>query len=593
MRGFGGLIALLMVASGAGASWMGAGGMEPSTSWDKDRLLMYAGADTNATGPHRIYFQAFQSVEQLTLNPNVAALDGRVLWPGAAHHRAMLGAWRDCNRDGYIGLAESAVQDYLAKSLLDASVCPPGSLYNDGAWISEMIGIGMVDPCEYPRADGTRSALCETIPEYHANERVFYANGTMVWADLGTPESIPQAECPTAPLPPGTTSGTGALLQYLDCQDGRRVATAVNGADADGTRGLRFEDVDHPERSSSRLNVIFPASLFGGPRGAGLLEAGSREPAARAWDCDRPRESTVDDPSGGGLSAITLADPTGNRLTGRQPAVPVVGSVTLFADHDGNSATPGQRRIPLADDGAYAWIPAADPSLDAPTGSWWDASEHALDGPRGDCDPDTMSPLRPGAPGPLIEGGSSQIDEARKDRTSLAFTFYDGHRGLNERIDFLLGPTAPSDLGLLYRRHDRGGAGPIWSADAATAQDPQLVTRGSLEPTGGIHWTYYAKLGTSATEAGFRAPGGLDTRVYGKEGCEGQSQDRDGWVCDPARWWKDGLGKDVRPRYLEGVAYAPVPGDRYHMRDVDCYDGHAAAGALFASAAPPAQRCSR
>lgn len=578
------LAALMLLASGASASWKAVGGMEPSTRWDRDGPLMYADPDVAPLGAH-LYFQAFQSVEQLTFNPNVAAADGRVLWPGAAHHRALLGAWKDCNGDGYVGHAESALQDYPSTLLSNTDACRPGGMFNDGRWVSEMIGVGMVDPCEYPRSDGTRSPLCETIPAFHANERVSYANGTMVWGDLGEPGSVPTAECPSAPLPPGTTSGTGGLLQYLDCQDGRRVATSVNALDPDGSRGLRFEDADHPERSSSSLNIPFPVTLFGGPQGPGLLEAGSGSSAARAWDCDHPRETSVDDPTGGGLSSVVLRDPTGNALTGRQPPAPVVGSVTLFEDHDGNANTPGQRRVDLAEGGSYLWVPAPALEPHDPMRSWWDAAEDAADGPRGDCDPKTMSPLRPAAPGPIVEGGAPPIDEARKDRTSLAFTFYDGHRGINERIDFLFGPTAPSDLGLLVRRHDRGGAGPMWSADAPTLQEPQLVTRGSLDPTGRVHWTYYAKIGSDALARGLRAPGGTTTLVYGKETCQGGTEERTGWVCDPTRWWLDALGRDVRPRYLEGAPYAPVPGDRYHMRDVDCYDGHLATG-TYASLAP-------
>lgn len=561
---------------------MAAGGQEPSTGYDISSLMF---PEPSLSGG-KIYFQAFQSVDQLTVNPNVAATDSRLLPPGAVAHRAMLGHWRDCNQDGYVGLAESAIQDYSAALLLDLTTCPTGTPYNDGQWVSEMIGIGMVDPCEMP--EHRAEVACAGVDAFHPNERVFYAPGTMVWGDVGEPGGIPPGECPVE-FAPTTTSGTGALLGHVDCQDGRRVAVAVNAVDEDGSRGLRFEDEDHPERSSSLLNVFFPVSLFGGPQGAGILEADTGAPSATVWDCSERKAVDIKDPTG--LGRVTVTDPSGNSLTGPQPTLPVVGVVTLFANDDENGATPGTRTVAFADaEGSIFWVPMPAPSVDDPTGSWWDAAEAAADGPAGDCTSASRSALRPAYLAPIVESGEPQVDSARKDRTSFAFTFYDGHRGLNERVDFALGSNATSDGGLLYMRHGRGGDGPLWSADAASANEPQLVTRGSLAVSSASFWTYYATIGTDALTTGFDIPGPVIGNVYGGEVCGSQTTGvHGGWLCDASLWWRDALGRDVRPRYAHGEAYAPVPGQRYHLRDVDCYDGHAAAG-LYASGALLSER---
>ncbi|HUR68333.1 MAG TPA: hypothetical protein VM370_03745 [Candidatus Thermoplasmatota archaeon] len=576
-------VTLGLAAPSGAATWMAAGGLEPSTALDRASGLMFSDPDMGS-GPAQVYFQAFQSVDELTLDPNLAALDGRVLPPGPAHHRAMLGHWKDCNRDGYVGLAESAIQDYASALLLDTTVCPPGGEYNSGGWVSEMIGIGMVDPCEFSLPE-VRARDCGGLAEFHLNERVLYANHTMVWGDAGLPDDVPGVECTSAPLPPGTTSGTGALLSYADCQDGRLVARSVNDADPDGALGLRFEDETHPERSSSALNVPFPVSLFGSAEHAGILESDSAAPAATVWDCGAPRATDVPDPTGGALSEIVVSDPTGGALTGRQPALPVVGVLEPFPDDDGDGTTPGRHHQPITDHGSLVWAPALAPTIGDPTASWWDAVELALDGPRGDCNAGTPSALRPARPAPLAEGGAVPLDEARKDRASIAFTFYDGHRGLNENVDFLLGPNTPADGGLLYFRHGRGGDGPLWSADAPSVNEPQIVTRGDVGFTGAQYWTYYAKLGDDAFNAGVKAPLGSLPQIYGREACGSfTSGIHHGWDCDATTWWLDGRGRDVRPRYFQGEPYAPVPGESYHLRDADCYDGHVGLG-LFASLA--------
>lgn len=65
---------------------------------------------------------------------------------------AILGAWKDCNRDGYVGNLATGSDPYDAALLPDTSVCPPtSSAHHDGATVKELLWIGpwgadIVDP---------------------------------------------------------------------------------------------------------------------------------------------------------------------------------------------------------------------------------------------------------------------------------------------------------------------------------------------------------------------------------------------------------------------------------------------------------------
>ena len=525
---------------------------------------MFPDADVGIGG-RRVYFNAWQAVEGTSLSPNAALLGTTVLFP-TVHHRAMLGAWKDCDRDGYVGNAESAIQDYPAH-LADPTVCPPGSLQNDGTWVSEMIGIGMVDPCEHEPAD-VRARECPTgnptepvVGAFSPNARVLYSDEAYVWGDVGAPGSVPRAECALAPMPRGTTAGTGAFLRWADCQDGYRV-----------TGALALAGQDAPD-------LAFPANLWGTPDGrTGLLQPESGDAAAQAWDC-RTARTAVRDPTGL-VGTVELRDPSGGRLTG--PVFPLVVTGYTFNDDDGDASTGGVMRIQLDADGrgTLLFVPRPAPEVRDPTASWWDAGEAGMDGVRGDCDPDTQGHARRLHPGHLVEDGDHVIPAARKDRASLTFTFYDGHRGFHPSVDPYTGEGAPADGGLIALRHGRGGDGPLWSALETTTQDPQVLQRGDLAAAGGAYVTYYARVGGDVVSRWSLQLPHPTPAAYGADNCGStRTGERNGWVCDPALWWKDEAGNDVRPRYARGEPIGRVPGDLYDLRDVDCYDGSIARGA--------------
>lgn len=519
--------------------------------------------DAYAGPEDRVYFHAWQAIGQTSQSPNAALLGTTLVFP-VVHHRAMLGIWRDCDRDGYVGHAELGLQDYAA-ALADPAVCPVGSHQNDGTWVSEMIGIGMVDPCEHEPPE-VRARECPTgnptepiVGAFAPHDRVLYSEETYVWGDVGAPGSVPRAECAVAPAPRGTTSGTGPLLRWADCQEGYRVELLL------GLAGQPTPD------------VAFPVTLFGAPDGRpGLLQQGSGAPAFEAWDCSAERRAV---PAPLGIDEVVLHDSTEGRLTG--PMFPLVVTGYTFEDDDGDASTGGNMRIPLSADGEgnLLFVPTPAPRDVDPTGSWWDAAEATGDGVRGDCDPRTRSYAQARHPGHLVEDGDHLVPAARKDRASLTFTFYDGHRGFNRNVDPYTGENAPADGGLMLLRHGRGGDGPLWSALESTTQDPQVLQRGDVAAAPPSHFTYYARVGPDVVSKWSLKLPTASPGAYGSDNCGSTwSGQRHGWVCDPAAWWKDDAGHDVRPRYAQGEPIGRVPGDPYDLRDVDCYDGSLARG---------------
>lgn len=578
------ILPLLLLLPVADAAWRGAGGLEPDTFEDVRDLMMhtepYDGSDP-AFRP--VYFQGFVAVTETSTNPNVALLGSRIVPAPSLHHRAILGVWVDCNADGYIGEAESALGDYPAARGSEAR-CPTKTysgypIHNDGIFVTELLAIGMVDPCEYETSADVRASC--GVDAWAPNERVFYANWTFVWADVGAPGSVPRAECILTPLPQGTTTGTGPMIDWADCQSRRGVRSAIDDAGLGG-------QVERP----------FPVTPFGSGTRPGLLQDDTDKASATVWDCDARPIAVVRDPHG--YREIAQTDPTGQLHAERFPLV-IAYTVTGvgFVDEDRDPSTPGVFRRALTDpSGAYANVPAIAPGSVDPTASWWVAAERAVDGPAGDCDATTGSALSGHYPGRAIESDAAPILEARKDRPSATFTFYDGHRGLHPQIDERTSRMTPSDGGTTALDHGgpppyhRGGDGPMWSALAPAEQDPLILDRETLDVAPALYFTYYAHIGPDARSLDL--PSDL-LRPYGRENCgDKESGVHNGWVCDKALWWRTADGSDVTPTYALGHRLGRVVGDEYQMRDVDCYDGQLARGVpVYASLAyfAPSGRC--
>lgn len=154
---------LVLLLSPAALAWTGPGGAEPDTEPDLD--AMWLDAD-DGVGAARVYFDAFAATPRAVVNPN-AQTDGSVALAPAVQYHAILGLWKDCDRDGYVGTAMTALQDYRAELLPGDTPCLEGSLWTQGGWVVEMVMIGMVDPCEYA-PDAVRERDCAGPPDAFA-----------------------------------------------------------------------------------------------------------------------------------------------------------------------------------------------------------------------------------------------------------------------------------------------------------------------------------------------------------------------------------------------------------------------------------------
>jgi hypothetical protein len=139
-------MAILLTAPSALAEWKGRGFYEPDTEFDTTQGWMFANPDVNPdAGIRQVYFSGYAGQSHgvhTAFNPNVATTGSQIM-PYPTIVSAFLGVWKDCNSDGFIGLAESAgasmhvIQgsapvarydmSYPAALLSDDSVCPTGS----------------------------------------------------------------------------------------------------------------------------------------------------------------------------------------------------------------------------------------------------------------------------------------------------------------------------------------------------------------------------------------------------------------------------------------------------------------------------------
>ncbi|MFP5356058.1 MAG: hypothetical protein ACLGIK_13075, partial [Gemmatimonadota bacterium] len=162
-----------------------------------------------------VYFNAFH-ITTKSINPNSALLgSGNLVSPTTFD--AILGIWKDCNDDGFIGLGETAAQSYPVElGVHNPHICPaglpePGSshdyTHNDGVWIREFIHIG--PPCESP--ERTVSRACIDNPAF------LPINGTKVWGDSGPPEVPVRYKCPRVVIPDDPNVTAPDTINWRDC----------------------------------------------------------------------------------------------------------------------------------------------------------------------------------------------------------------------------------------------------------------------------------------------------------------------------------------------------------------------------------------
>lgn len=314
-------VALLVAlfAPAGGATWLSYGTFEPDSP-DDDAWQWHCPPFEDAraspdcdldTAPvrNRIYFNVFRRLAAdtvifnpeltETVNPNVGALQTRNDLPGAYNFGAVFGVWIDCNRDGYIGLAETAAREYHAAVINNGNdVCPDNNgkprvswngEHNYNRWVTELVPIGRERDLFTP------------------DLRTHLDPGAKIWGDRGRPgEDVPPPDdgCTTMPRR-GDGRSTGGFLYTLDCRGENGFVHAYNTV-ASGV-GLAFED-DDPRDADHPLNQR-PEILFG--------PEDDRRAIAHVQDCDSsPLESTS------GLRPVgeVNTDPTSWTLAGQANA---------------------------------------------------------------------------------------------------------------------------------------------------------------------------------------------------------------------------------------------------------------------------------
>jgi len=534
-------LVLLLSSPVALASWGSKGIQEPDVKRDITEGWMFTTADVSISQDVRmVYFNGFHG-NGVFFGPdtsnslNFATLRSSMYYGEGYNFEAVLGVWKDCNKDGYMGLGDQGLLEYRSELLLDTSVCPkqvtpivPATqlppldwfpTHNDGQWVRELL------PISWPETNGI---IADTNP-WNVNDK-----GARVWADYGVPGTwpLPSLSCWWNPHPRGTWHSTGGLLEYSDCWGGGRITTTFDGV-ADGNAALRpYSFSDHPtdqHNSASQANIRNPWGVSS--------DASYVEP----WDCNAQQPAQV----------IVPAIPQANReasyvVNVSQPRVPP--GVNANGDMSGtfNSTLSGFSKCERSNsDRTGSNVPyALEGDVVNPTG--------AKTSPDGTLDP--RDDARPEAP-----------------------------------FGAVLGKATPSPTGTTAGTHLDGNAG-FWSENTQREELFALNSRDEISPV--VYNTFYAFVSPKAVrDYGLSLPKGPTTGTYGIEACGSLSSGiQNRWDCDSAHWYLDAFGKNIQPRdYRLGqepnnakgctdtttagcVPYGSILRTAYNLRDIDCYD---------------------
>ena len=546
------LIAVALLAAPTGlAQWSSYGDREPNTPYDKTNFMFQ---DPTVSGAPRIYFNAFATTWTF-VNPNVAALGTRQENAPIESNFAILGIWRDCNGDNYIGMAEGALREYDSLLLTDATICPPASgspdewdgvSHNYNGWVSEFVPI----------------ANDQIDTEWDV--RQLHDPEVMIWGDFGQPDDsseIAGGTCAIRPLPRGTLQSTGAALNYADCFGGANgFYELVNFATRDEIRllgqdlpgagdpaGLSVENDD-----DGRGHPVWDRPTLG--------SEDAEYSAVRAWDC-----------SG---ETIRVGDYANSTAPGHDESVPDDTPVlnargAVWAVHDIYQYPVNTNPVGNTE----------DPTVPATVNETYEGGFE-------DCD---YSNDRGADVYGLAEGDFVGVPATGKNAADWNFEYGSSGRGryvnfgedlngdgTNETID---NPLRPGLAGA--NQYGGVGASPTFSAEwfggsnLVKSGGPNTVaTRANLRdgtvnpgPDDAYWLTFYAFVGSASTDAGYRLPGG--TGKYGAAQCGlNTSGIRNGWECDATQW---NLNADGSP--IASDVKLAAPGQTYNLRDVDCQDG--------------------
>ena len=538
-------VALALSVPVGTATWLSYGTYEPDTALDTADLMWH---DAPGAIKNRIYFNGFTTwgnsgANGGWINPNVGAAQTNIDLTGSVDFEAILGVWTDCNRDGYVGMAETAVREYHSALLLDTSLCPPtsgnvaiwqgGNNYN--GWVTELIPIG--------------NGFTE-----NGDRKLYRDPGALVWAEPGKPDDPwpdPGVQCLGRKR--GDSQTTGGLLWQADCQ-GNGVALAAGARlpivktinDVDAVLGLGIGMGDDPANSDSPLNQ----PTFGGDE--------SEKSAVFVQDCSAEPLLVTPDLPGDDLDDVVLLRPV--------PANPV-------------SSDPTQATVPG--------------TMNYTTESTWGGPGD----PEGDCD--TTNDDGQDFYG-MLEGNPDVPPYNGKDAAWDNFRFQTASRGSIPANAVRSGASgASTDLGITQLGMECSSSQCLestWMGDARTYVTPIVQTRSALnvddplasdigaDVANAQYYTFYAYTSSALDAFNLKAPGG--SGVYGGPQCGDNDEGRhNGWNCDAYWWYRLADGSEVQPDPNAQIStYAKVH-QPYNHRDVDCFDGNVGAAGIGVSPA--------
>ena len=576
-------LTVVLTLPAALGDWSSLGGFEPDTLLDVNGPWMWP--DANQEAKAKVYLNVVPSNPDLAVNPNVGLLGSRFMPAGKLGFEAFYGVWVDCNKDGYIGHAETALFEYRGELLLDDSLCPLNSphRYADANvvahnWVSELLWISPPGG-----ADGNRDGVRDG-----RDGRSYHDVNARVWGDFGVPGDTMGGEfCPPVGAvdvtlfmefdgaPRGTYHRTGLLLNYIDCYLNHRGFDAAQAALA--PLGLGFDEQHRQDKDFDQEGHPLNVDTLGEPE--------HEDTMLSVWDCSGPADrvrtgqrglSTPEDfaigTTGYKAPVVALTDENGDLMVGVYQYDETLG--------DGKEAIIEENvtyRVPRLGD--------ANPDGSV-AGTYAHATRGATEGAaEEECgETDTGGNMYE-----LIEQDGAAELANRKNRVTALFSFYEEQRsGKGKRGNPFEGGVYPvmRGPGLVLASGSRWW----WSADSQEPPTlPPLFRTDRLEPQGHVMWTFYANMSSTTLGRGVFTPAGGATGLYGSEWCGSSTTGVvDGFVCDPTLWYLNPDGSAI-----PNSEFWPRPGTPYHLRDVDCYDGSPsknspvqAGGALLASDGP-------
>lgn len=571
----------LASVSNAAAVWFGPGSVEPDTPFDAPDFNFETPDQSANPAVKKLYFNAHQISYLTGVNPNSGALGTHTTSP-IVHIIAQFGIWKDCNKDFYIGHLESAMTEYPSALLSDTSVCPEGSAYNQGGYVTEFLHLGET---------GSNAAY-----------NIINTTGIKIWGDLGVPGATPGYSCPLDP-PSGTTASTGGMLRFGDCSSGDFVKRTVNAVDHDGSLGLRFEDPENPQTSSSKLNQHLPVHPWYDPVTGhdGIFTGGTENPAFTVFDCDATPTAEGDVKDESGTLPTAIHDETGE-LAVDDPETPEDESILVhLADDEGSYAhyfVPGANAQPKdLTGGSYndALNQTEDAALHGCTGAPDGTLADLLDGWEGQLESEGQNAVGKNEVGstltfndgahetcPTVAGTNAACAEPSNVRTRSVSAF---STEIVEENNYAtgLGSRTPLTLGVYAVGTSTAGFGPRWVSTTIITSEEFYVSP-EKGPTSERFFTFYAYIPPTTVESlGYSLPaGGAIPHKYGADNCvdgigTGKATTR-GWSCDPDEWYTVATATGREPR--AGLTGQEVRvGAPYQFRDVDCFNGLGLCGA--------------